>query len=101
MDAGTGLELDGWIMRPAGFDSTRRYPVLFFVYGEPAESDRDSISWGGNDYLWHIMLTQLGYVVVSVDNRGTPAPRGRAFRKAIVQEDRPGELGGPGRRGAR
>ena len=39
--------------------------------------------WGGGEYLWHLMLTQQGYIVASVDNRGTPAPRGRAWRKAI------------------
>ncbi len=82
VNAGNGLALDGWIMRPAGFDSTRSYPLLFFGYGEPANQTVMD-SWVGNDYLWHTMLTQLGYVVVSVDNRGTPAPRGRAFRKAI------------------
>ena len=85
VDAGNGLSLDGWVMRPAGFDSTRSYPVLFFVYGEPANQTVTD-SWVGNDYLWHTMLTQLGYVVVSVDNRGTPAPRGRAFRKAIYKK---------------
>ena len=37
----------------------------------------------GGDYLWHSMLTQQGYVVASIDNRGTPAPRGRAWRRSI------------------
>jgi dipeptidyl-peptidase-4 len=83
--AGAGLQLDGWVMRPANFDSTRRYPVFFEVYGEPASQtvlDR----WNGAGYLWNLMLTQKGYVVASVDNRGTPAPRGRAFRKSIYQK---------------
>src|SRR3954463_848397 len=83
--AGSGLQLDGWIMKPAGFDSTRRYPVLYEVYGEPASQtvlDR----WSGAGYLWNLMLTQKGYVVASVDNRGTPAPRGREFRKSIYQK---------------
>ena len=73
------------MMKPPGFDSTKQYPVLFYVYGEPA-ARRCSISWGGADYLWHLMLTQQGYVVASVDNRGTPAPRGRAWRKAIYKK---------------
>ena len=85
LDAGRGLELDAWIMKPPGFDSTKRYPVLFHVYGEPAgQTVLDQ--WDGAKYLWHLMLTQMGYVVASVDNRGTPAPRGRAFRKAIYQK---------------
>ena len=82
VDAGNGLALDAWVMKPPGFDSTRRYPVLYFVYGEPAgQTVLDQ--WDGARYLWHLMLTQRGYVVASVDNRGTPSPRGRAFRKAI------------------
>ncbi|MFL5384754.1 MAG: DPP IV N-terminal domain-containing protein [Longimicrobiaceae bacterium] len=83
VDAG-GVPLDGWVMKPPGFDPARRYPVLFYVYGEPAgqtvTDDYEPFS-----YLWHLLLTQRGYVVVSVDNRGTPSPRGRAFRKAIYQ----------------
>jgi dipeptidyl-peptidase 4 len=83
--ARAGLELDGWIMKPASFDSTKRYPVLFHVYGEPASQtvlDR----WGGGNYLWHLLLTQHGYVVASLDNRGTPAPRGRSFRKVAYRK---------------
>ena len=85
VDAGNRLRLDGWVMKPPGFDSTRRYPVLYVVYGEPAAQTALD-AWGGNDYLWHLMLTQQGYVVATVDNRGTPAPRGRAFRKAIYRK---------------
>lgn len=83
--AGSGLQLDGWVMKPAGFDSTKHYPVFFYVYGEPASQtvlDR----WGGGSYLWHVLLTQRGYVVASLDNRGTPAPRGRAFRKVVYRK---------------
>jgi len=83
--AGPGLQLDAWVMKPPGFDSTRRYPVFFELYGEPATQtvlDR----WNGAGYLWDLMLTQKGYVVASIDNRGTPAPRGRAFRKVIYQK---------------
>jgi dipeptidyl-peptidase 4 len=85
VDAGDGLALDAWVMKPPGFDSARRYPVVFHVYGEPAgQTALDQ--WGGTDYLWHLMLTQHGYVVASMDNRGTPSPRGRGFRKAIYKK---------------
>lgn len=79
------LALDCWMMKPYDFDQSRKYPVLFMVYGEPAAQtvlDR----WEGGDYLWHLMLAQQGYVVISVDNRGTPSPRGREFKKSIYKK---------------
>jgi dipeptidyl-peptidase-4 len=83
--AGEGVELDGWVMYPPGMDSTRKYPVLFHVYGEPAGTTVDD-AWGYGDYLWHLMLTQQGYIVASVDNRGTPSLRGRDWRKVVYRK---------------
>ncbi len=83
IDAETAL--DGWCIKPPGFDAAKKYPVLFYVYGEPAGQtvlDR----WDGKRGLWHHMLAQQGYVVMSVDNRGTPAPRGRAWRRCIYRQ---------------
>jgi dipeptidyl-peptidase-4 len=80
-----GVLLDGWCMKPPDFDHRKQYPLLFYVYGEPAGQtvlDR----WGGEKYLWHLMLAQQGYLVVSLDNRGTSAPRGRAWRKCIYRQ---------------
>lgn len=74
-----GTLLDGYRIAPAGFDSTRKYPVLMYVYGGPA-APTVSDAWQGSTYLWFQMLAQHGYVVVSVDNRGA-AWRGSAFRK--------------------
>lgn len=80
-----GVELDGWMMKPPGFDATKKYPVLFHVYGEPwGQTVLDA--WNGGQAMWHTMLAQQGYVVMSVDNRGTPAPRGRAWRKSIYRK---------------
>jgi dipeptidyl-peptidase-4 len=79
-----GVELDGWIMKPPGFDPSRAYPLILYVYGEPA-SQRVTDSWGGSNYLWHVMLTQRGYLVASIDPRGTPAPRGTEWRKSIYR----------------
>lgn len=73
--------LDAWMIRPPGFDPERKYPVIFYVYGEPASSTVQD-TWSGGD-LWHQYLAQQGYVVISVDNRGTKTPRGRAWRKSI------------------
>lgn len=74
-----GTALNGCMMTPADFDSTRRYPVMVYTYGGPgSQVVRDQ--WGGATYLWHAMLTQKGYIVFMVDNRGTGA-RGAAFKK--------------------
>lgn len=81
-----GSTLNAWLMKPPGFDPGRRYPILFYVYGGPG-SQTVLDSWGGSRYLWHLMLTQKGYLVASVDNRGTGS-RGREWRKLIY-----GQLG--------
>jgi dipeptidyl-peptidase 4 len=86
VDIGGGVTLDGWMMKPPDFDPSKKYPVLFYFYGEPA-SQTVMDNWGGTNYLWHLMLTQQGYIVASVDNRGTPAPRGRAWRKIIYRKN--------------
>jgi len=76
-----GILLDGWSMKPPDFAPEKKYPALFYVYGEPGgQTVRDRWS---RTYLWHLMLTQQGYLVISVDNRGTPAPRGRQWRHSI------------------
>jgi dipeptidyl-peptidase 4 len=82
VESTNGVALDGWMIRPTHFDSTKRYPVLVNVYGEPA-SQTVADRWGGAGGLWHRMIADLGYIVVSFDNHGTPAPRGRAWRKSI------------------
>ncbi|MBP3957660.1 S9 family peptidase [Gemmata sp. G18] len=84
-DAGNGVALDGWMMKPPNFDPAKKYPLVFHVYGEPAgQSVVDR--WGGKQYLWHLMLAQQGYAVACVDNRGTPCPRGRDWRRAAYRK---------------
>jgi dipeptidyl-peptidase-4 len=85
IDIGNNVLLDGWSVLPPGFDPARKYPVLFYVYGEPhGQTVRDV--WGGRNHLWHWMLAQEGCVVMSIDNRGTRAPRGRDWRKMIYRQ---------------
>jgi len=85
LDIGKGIKLDSWIMKPRNFNKNKKYPVIFYVYGEPwGQTVRDS--WGGNTYLWHRLLNQKGYIVMSIDNRGTPSLRGRAFRKVVYKK---------------
>jgi dipeptidyl-peptidase-4 len=76
---GSGAALNGWILRPAVLDSTKKYPVLFDNYGGPGSQTVQN-QYDGYLGSWHQMLVQKGYVIVSVDNRGTGA-RGRDFKK--------------------
>lgn len=85
VDVGDGVMLDGWCILPPVLKPGVKYPLLVYVYGEPAGSTVVN-RWEGNSYLWHLMLAQQGYVVMSFDNRGTKAPRGRAWRKSIYQQ---------------
>ncbi len=74
------LQLNGWMLKPANFDPARKYPAILYVYGGPG-SQTGQDEWGGPNYLWFQLLAQQGYVIISVDNRGTGA-RGVAFKKA-------------------
>ena len=85
VDIGDGVVLDGWMIKPPDFDKQKRYPVLFHAYTEPW-SQTVVDAWAGLNLRWHMMLAQQGYLVMSVDNRGTPAPRGRAWRKLIYRK---------------
>ena len=80
--AGNGVVVDGYMLKPPDFVPSRRYPVLVFVYGEPASQTVED-RWGGPTALFHRYLASLGYIVASFDNAGTPAPRGRAWRKVV------------------
>jgi dipeptidyl-peptidase 4 len=81
-----GIQMDGWISKPSNFDSTKKYPVLFYVYTEPAlQTVRDVFGISENPlYLGN--LADDGYIYVSIDNRGTPAPKGSAWRKSIYRK---------------
>jgi dipeptidyl-peptidase-4 len=84
VDIGDGIKLNAWFIKPPNFDTTSHYPVFFAVYGGPG-SQTVTDGWGGSNYLWYQMLAQRGYIVASVDNRGTGA-RGRAWRKIIYKQ---------------
>ena len=78
------VQLNGWMIKPQDFDPTQEYPVLMFVYGGPgAQTVQDR--YDGFNYFWYQYLAQQGYIVVSVDNRGTGA-RGRDFRDITYQQ---------------
>ncbi len=75
---------DAWMIKPKDFDPSKKYPVIFYVYGEPASSTVQD-NWGGGD-LFHQYMAQQGYLVMSVDNRGTKVPRGAAWRKCVYEK---------------
>ena len=77
-----GATLDGWMIKPRNFEPGKRYPLLMYVYGEPAGATVQD-SWGYEERLWFQAIADAGYLVASVDNQGTPAPKGRAWRKAV------------------
>ena len=78
------LDLDAWMIKPANFDESKKYPVIIDVYGEPANATVEDV-WEGGD-LWHQYLANQGYIVISIENRGARAPRGREWRKCIYGE---------------
>ena len=82
IDIGDGVVLDGYMLKPASFDASKTYPVISHVYGEPAGQTVND-AWGGGQMLFHRALAEAGYIVLSVDNRGTPAPRGANWRKVV------------------
>jgi dipeptidyl-peptidase-4 len=77
-----GIKVDGIITLPVGFDDGKKYPVLFYVYGEPWEQVATD-SWGS---LWNIMLAQRGYITIAMDNRGSPCLKGSEWRKSIYRK---------------
>ena len=79
MQTSDGVTLNGWMIKPPNFNESQRYPVLLYTYGGPG-SQTVLDSWGGPRYLWHQLLAERGFIVASVDNRGTGA-RGRDFKK--------------------
>lgn len=82
-----GVDMDGWMVKPEHFDSTKKYPVLFYVYGEPASQTVKDESGAGRNFLYagNLDAPDDGYIYISLDNRGSPAPKGRAWRKAIYR----------------
>jgi dipeptidyl-peptidase-4 len=81
----SGVELDGWMIKPKNFDPQKRYPIVFYVYGEPALSTVKDVFGTGFNPSYRGDMAADGYIYASIDNRGTPSPKGRAWRKAIYR----------------
>ena len=82
LDIGNGVEFDAWMLKPKDFDPTKKYPLFIYVYGEP-HAQTVLNEWGAAQIDFHRVVAELGYVVVSIDNRGTPCPKGAAWRRSI------------------
>ncbi len=82
LEIGGGVVMDAWMIKPGDFDPSRKYPVFVYVYGEPhGQTVLDA--WGRSHADYHRVIADLGYLVVSIDNRGTPAPKGAAWRRSV------------------
>ena len=81
-----GITLDAWLNYPKNFDSTKKYPVVFYVYGEPAASTVGDIYGNHRNFLYQGDMSEDGYFQVGVDNRGTPSLKGAEWRKAIYRK---------------
>ncbi|WP_161890343.1 S9 family peptidase [Pontibacter russatus] len=81
-----GVEMDAWMVKPVPFDPNKKYPIVFQVYTEPAGQTVLDQYGIGNNGLYKGNMAEDGYIYVSVDNRGTPAPKGREWRKSIYRK---------------
>jgi len=80
------IEMDGWMVKPTNFDPTKKYPVVFYVYTEPAGTTVSDTYYAGKNFLYQGNMSDDGYIYISLDNRGTPAPKGREWRKSIYRK---------------
>lgn len=81
-----GTLLNAWMMKPANFDSTKKYPVIVYTYGGPNAQDVVN-RWGGHRYFWHQFMSEKGFIIFCIDGRGTGG-RGKKFENLVY-----GDLG--------
>ncbi|MFZ5971998.1 MAG: DPP IV N-terminal domain-containing protein [Bacteroidota bacterium] len=81
-----GVEMDAWMVRPNNFDPAKKYPVVFMVYTEPWGANVHDTYGVADNFLFNGDMAEEGYFYITIDNRGTPAPKGRAWRKSIYRK---------------
>ena len=81
-----GVTMDGWMQKPTDFDPTKKYPIVFYVYTEPWGATVKDVYGISRNHLYSGDMAADGYIYASLDNRGTPAPKGRDWRKAIYRK---------------
>jgi dipeptidyl-peptidase 4 len=80
------ITMDGWMVKPTNFDSTKKYPIVFMVYTEPAGANVKDQAGAGFNRMYRGNMADDGYIYVTIDNRGTPVPKGREWRKSIYRK---------------
>jgi dipeptidyl-peptidase-4 len=81
------IVLDAWMNKPKNFDAGKKYPLVFYVYGEPASTTIDDVYGNHDNFLYDGSMSEEGYIQVAIDNRGTPALKGAAWRKSIYRKN--------------
>jgi dipeptidyl-peptidase-4 len=81
-----GVTMDGWLSKPKNFDPNKKYPIVYYVYSEPAGATVKDIYGAAENGLYNGDMAEDGYIYCSLDGRGTPAPKGSAWRKAIYRK---------------
>ncbi|WP_143310877.1 S9 family peptidase [Chitinophaga vietnamensis] len=81
-----GVQMNGWMKKPANFDPSKKYPIVFYVYGEPAGATTLDVTGAGRNFLYDGDMAADGYIYASMDNRGTPLPKGRNWRKCVYRK---------------
>ncbi|MES2265219.1 MAG: S9 family peptidase [Bacteroidota bacterium] len=82
---GDGVEMDGWMVKPNNFDASKKYPVVLYVYGEPWGQNVKDQYGSSRNFMYTGDMAADGYIYMSIDNRGTPVPKGREWRKSIYK----------------
>lgn len=81
-----GVEMDAWMVKPDHFDAGKKYPVVFYVYTEPWGQNVKDQYGVENNFLYQGNMARDGYIYISIDNRGTPVPKGRNWRKIVYRK---------------
>lgn len=81
------IVLDAWMNKPKNFDPSKKYPLVIYVYGEPAATTTDDVYGNHDNFLYNGSMSEDGYIQLALDNRGTPSLKGAAWRKAIYRKN--------------
>lgn len=81
-----GVEMDAWMVKPVNFDPAKKYPVVFYVYTEPWGQNVTDAYGSASNFLYKGDMSKDGYIYISIDNRGTPVPKGREWRKCVYRK---------------